>query len=94
MEIYEIYKAIAEISDGLTENRIEFTYDRLMGVMGCHPAHTLETILPKIDWDSRTHDIDKLSEALKELVEFNKCFNVKELNGPIKKLKQFIKDNK
>ena len=94
MELYEIYKVIAEISDGLMANRIEFTYDRLNGVMGCHPSESLEMILPKIDWDSHSPDMDKVSEALVELVEFNKYFNVKELKAPIKKLKQFIKDNK
>ena len=94
MEIYEIYKEIAEVSDGLMENRIEFTYDPLMGVMGCHPAHALDMILPKIDWDSRSSDMDNLSEALEELVEFNEALNIKELESPIAKLEQFIKDNK
>ena len=95
MELYEIYKEIAQISDGLAEQKIEFSYDRLMGVMGaCPPSDALEMILPKINWDSRSPDIDKVSEALDELVEFNKCYNVKELNVPIKKLKQFIKNNK
>lgn len=92
MALYEIYEAIAEISDGLMENRIEFTYDRLMGVMGCHPAHTLEMILPKIDWDSRSPDMDKVSEALDELIEFNKMVNIKELKKPIKELKAYIKN--
>lgn len=94
MELYEIYKDIAEISDGLMENRIEFTYDTLMGVMGaCHPSDALEMILPKINWDSRSPDIDKLSEAFDELVEFNEAFNIEELEAPIEKLKKFIKDN-
>jgi hypothetical protein len=93
-ELYEIYEAVAEISDGLMENRIEFTYDRLDGIMGCHPSEALEMILTKIDWDSRSPDIDKVSEALDELVEFNKCYNVKELNAPIKKLKKFLSSNK
>ena len=94
MELYEIYKSIVEISDGLMENRIEFTYDRLSGVMGCHPAYALEMMLPNIGWDTQNIDMNQLKETLDELVEFNKCFKIKELKGPIKKLKQFIKDNK
>jgi hypothetical protein len=93
-ELYEIYKDIAEISDGLMENRIEFTYDPLMGVIGRHPADALESILPKIDWDSLSPDMNKISEALKELVEFNEALNIKELEAPIRKLKKFVKDNK
>lgn len=94
-ELYEIYEEIAETSAGLMEQRIEFSYDPLMGVMGgCHPADSLEMILPKIDWDSRSPNIDMVSEALDELVEFNKCFNVKELKAPIKKLKNFLANNK
>lgn len=90
-ELYEIYEAIAEISDGLMENRIEFTYDKLMGVMGnCHPSDSLDMILPKIDWDSRSPDIELISEALEELIEFNAAYKVKELEGPISKLKEFI----
>jgi hypothetical protein len=94
MELYEIYKDIAEISDGLMENRIEFTYDRIDGIMGCHPSDALEMILPKIDWDSRSPDLDRVSEALEELVEFNEAFNIKEIEAPIRKLKKFVKDNK
>ena len=93
MELYEIYKVITEISDGLMENRIEFTYDRINGVMGCHPSESLEMILPKIDWDSRSPDMDKVSESLVELVEFNKCFNIKELKAPIKELKKYLSEN-
>jgi hypothetical protein len=77
------------------ENKIEFTYDALMGVMGgCHPSDALEMILPKIDWDSRSPDLDRVSEALEELVEFNEALNIKELEAPIRKLKKFVKDNK
>lgn len=90
-ELYDIYEAIAEISDGLMENRIEFTYDRLMGVTGCcRPADSLEMILPKIDWDSRSPNIELTSEALEELIEFNAAYKVKELEGPISRLKKFI----
>jgi hypothetical protein len=90
-ELYEIYEEIAEISDGLIENRIEFTYDKLMGVMGCcHPADSLEMILPKIDWDSRSPDKELISEALEELIEFNAAYKVKELESPMSRLKKFI----
>ena len=90
-ELYEIYEAIAEISDGLMENRIEFTYDKLMGAMSnCHPSDSLDMILPKIDWDSRSPDIELISEALEELIEFNAAYKVKELEGPISRLKEFI----
>lgn len=95
MELYEIYRDIARISDELAEQKIEFSYDPLMGVMGnCHPAEALEMILPKIDWDTPSPDMDMVSEALKQLVELNKSFNIKELKTPIKNLKKFISLNK
>lgn len=94
-ELYEIYEAVAEISDGLMEQKIEFSYDPLMGVMGCcHPADALDMILNKIDWEKNSPDLNMLKEALDELVEFNKCYNIKELNAPIKKLKKFLSSNK
>lgn len=95
MELYEIYRDIAQISDGLMEQKIEFTYDPLMGVMGnCHPTEALEMILTKIDWDSLSPDMDMISEALDDLIEFNKCFKIKELKPQITKLKKFISLNK
>lgn len=90
-ELYEIYEAIAEISDGIREQKISFSYDRLMGVMSnCHPSDSLDMILPKIDWDSHSPDIELTSEALEELIEFNAAYKVKELEGPISRLKEFI----
>ena len=95
MELYEIYRDIARISDELSEQKIVYSYDRLMGVMGdCHPAEALEMILPKIDWDTPSPDMNKVSEALDDLIEFNKCFEIKELKAPIKNLKKFISLNK
>ena len=95
LELYEIYADIAKISDGLMENKIAYTYDALMGVMGaCHPSDALDMILAKIDWDSPSPDMNKTSEALDELIEFNKCLNIKELKAPINKLKKFLTSNK
>ena len=91
IELYEIYAEIAKISDGLMENKIEYTYVRLMGVMGaCHPSEALDMILTKIDWDSTSPNTDMLSEAHDELVEFNKSFKIKELKAPISRLKNYL----
>jgi hypothetical protein len=91
MELYEIWSAIAKISDGITNQKIEFTYDRLMGAMGnCHPIEALDIILNKIDWECTSPDIDMLKEALEDLTEFNECFKIKELMLPIDNLKEFI----
>lgn len=95
MDLFEVYTDIAKISDGLMENKIEFTYDALMGVMGaCRPSEQLDIILTKIDWENSSPDLDMLSEALDELVDFNNCFNIKELKGPMKRLQEFLSDNK
>lgn len=91
MELYEIWSAIAKISDGITNQKIEFTYDTLMGAMGnCHPSEALDMILNKIDWECTSPDIDMLKEALEDLIEFNECFKIKELMLPIDNLKEFI----
>ena len=94
MDLYEIWKELVKISDGLMENKIEFSCDALMGVMGtCHPSDALDRILTNIDWDTSSPDTDMLTEALDELVEFNDCFNIKELESPIETLKTFLSDN-
>ena len=91
MELFEIYEDIAHVSDGILENEIEYSYDALMGIMGAsRPNETLDYILTKIDWDTDSPDIDLLSEAYDELIEFNKCFKVKELKAPIRILKKFL----
>lgn len=92
-ELYEIWRELIKISEDLLWQRIEYSYDPLMGVMGgSRPSDILDChIIPKIDWDTPSPDMDKVSEALDELIEFNKCFNIKELKAPIKKLKAFLK---
>ena len=96
MELFEIWESLANISESLRCNQIEFSYDSLMGVMGnSRPSDTLDCyIIPKIDWDTSSPDMSKISEAYHDLVEFNKCFNVKELKDPIKRLKKFLAENK
>lgn len=95
MELYEIWRELIKISDDLLNQRIEYSYDPLMGVIGaCRPSESLDlNIIPKIDWDSPSPDMDKLTEALEELIEFNKCFNIKELKAPIKELKKYLSEN-
>jgi hypothetical protein len=95
MELYEIYAAIAKVSDALMENQIEFTFDALSGVIGaCNPSDSLDMILCKIDWDTPSPDMDKVTEAYDDLIEFNECFNIKELEAPIEKLNIFLSANK
>lgn len=94
MLLFEIYEGIAKVSDALANNEIEFKYDALMGVMGCHPADALEMVLPNIDWDSRSPDMDKISEALDELIEFNEAYHVDALYPHIEKLRAYIEENK
>lgn len=94
MDLYEIWKELVKISDGLMENKIEFSYDALTGAIGsCHPSDALDIILTKIDWDTFSPDTDMLTEALDDLVKFNDCFNIKELESPIETFKTFLSDN-
>jgi hypothetical protein len=51
-------------------------------------------ILCKIDWDTPSPDMDKVTEAYDDLIEFNECFNIKELEAPIEKLNIFLSANK
>ena len=92
--LYEICEDVIDIEEGLMLGTISFTYDNLMSAMKPgHPMEILDSILATIFFDVQAGDEpprEKIKETLKGFKGFVRVFKVKELNGPIKDLTEYL----
>ena len=94
--LYDIFKEIADVDNGLAEGRVKFTMDNLMMAM-CpgHPADLLDDLIFEIGEQlfvdpSANIELDKIKEFSKDLKRFRSAYKIKELAKPIKELKEYI----
>ncbi len=94
MELFEIWKSICKIADGIYSELMNYDFDELACEMPCNrPADMLDLIIYKINWDTYSIDYEKLKEATEELTLFNKCMGGGVFDEQIEALSKFISDN-
>lgn len=96
-KLKEICYRIAEIENDLMFGQIDFSYDRLLTVMGAgHPADILDSILAPVFWPASV-DANVNDEAVrilyKNLTTFKNDFRIKELTPIISDLRALLEEN-
>lgn len=96
MTLEDICEKIIDVEEGLMLGTISFSYDNLMASMKLgHPMEILDSILAQIYFDvinGRTPDLGKVQSVHKQLITFKTCFNVKQLEKPIKEMGNYIQE--
>ena len=96
-ELTSIVYSIVFTEEELFTGTIGFRYDNLMmALKPGHPGEILDGILSPIFWDVERGimpSMDAIRKFAEELDDFSSDFDVKELEVPLERLKQWVADN-